>query len=295
MVPAGRIVLAVALAAVLGCEGSEGVTLVGPPGGIIEVDPNTIPIGDARPDGGAGAGGGGGAPGQGCASEPALINANGVLTAFPRIVTSVVPAGLSLKSVNFVVTEDGDPRGPLIEMFGEIVNTGTLTECSFLPDVFLGFDELITIVEADPHFGTFVTSVTTDCIGPGRTGVMNGVQRGITRAELDMATSLTVNLNPSRLDTYRPATNGPLRTGQITVTATGWAVRGQLTIGTTIRNYGMRVYPKDGRGLLFAELLAFPGNLAPLYAGSTIDFETESAHCAFGEYLVFDSWIVGAN
>src|SRR5262245_19985496 len=183
-----RLVLAVA--ALLACEESENLSPpIGPPGGIIEVDPRTIPIGgvDAGTAGAAGGSGGagggntggrGGNAGQSCATEPAAINSAGVLTAFPRIATSVTPAGLTLKSLNFVITEDGASRGPLLEMFGEVLNSSSRTECSFLPDVMLGFDEIISIVEAAPHFGTIITTVTTDCIGPGRTGVLIGVQRG---------------------------------------------------------------------------------------------------------------------
>jgi hypothetical protein len=44
---------------------------------------------------------------------------------------------------------------------------------------------------------------------------------------------------------------------------------------------------------LVAELLAFPGTLGTLSAGSTVEFETTATSCHFGEFVLFDSWIVG--
>jgi hypothetical protein len=239
--------------------------------------------------------GGGSTIGDSC-GPAATVNADGVLTAFPHITYSISPAGWSLESVNFVVTEDGDPRGPLLEMFGELVNDTGTTECSFLPNVLLEFDEVITLVEGPAYFGEVVMSVTTDCLGPGETGVLTGVARGITTADLAAATSLTIMVEPNTFDTYFPAAGGPTVTmAEVSsVTAGGFGLRGKLLIGETIYNYGMRVYPRDARGVLVDELLAFPNELDTLGSGSTVDFETDGVDCNFDDYLLFQSWIVGA-
>jgi hypothetical protein len=196
--------------------------------------------------------------------------------------------------VNFKVTVDGDPRGPLLEMFGEVVNDTGRTECAFLPDVTLDFEEVITLVEAPAHFGDVVMSVTSDCLGVGDTGVLTGVARGITQADLAAATSLTILVEPNTFDTYQHATGGPTlsmpEVGE--VAGGGIGLRGRLLVAQAIYNYGLKVYPRDSRGVLIDELMAFPNELDPLAAGSTIDFETDGTDCTFEDYLYFQSWII---
>ena len=246
--------------------------------------------------GSSGTGGTGGGPGRACEGNPATTTINGTLTAFPNITATVLPAGFRLASLNFTVTEDGDSRGPLLEMFAEVENGTAETACDFLPSVDLSGDEILALVYAKPYFDEVVTSVTTECIAPGEAGVLSGVQRGITAEELGLATSLSIDLDPFGIGTTTPATNGPMVTSSVTTAAGGgWALAGQVTPRETIRNYGMRVYARDDRGLLFAELLAFPGELAALAAGAPVSFESEAADCQFGSHLLFDSWINGAN
>jgi hypothetical protein len=151
------------------------------------------------------------------------------------------------------------------------------------------------LVYAKPHFDEVVTSVTSECIAPGEVGVLAGVQRGITAEDLAAATSLGIDLEPFGIGTTTVATNGPMVTASVVMAAAGgWALGGQVTPRETIRNYGIRVYARDDRGLLFAELLAFPGELGTLAAGAPVSFETQPADCQFGSHLLFDSWINGA-
>jgi len=219
---------------------------------------------------------------------------SGTLTTFPNISVSITPVGFAVKTLNFVVTEDGDPRGPLLEMFAEIQNNSPQIECRFLPDILLEFEELIGLVETPPYHGELLATTVSDCLSPGEIGVLPAVQRGITLADLQMATTLTIDLSPANLDTFSPATDGPDITANVAQSGGGWTLSGTLTPTTTIWNYGMNVYPRDARGVLVAELLAFPGNLDTLPAGVPVPFETEAAPCSFDDYLLFDSWILGS-
>ena len=218
----------------------------------------------------------------------------GTLTTYPNITHSVTPVGMAIKTLNFTVTEDGDPRGPLLRMFAEIENDSAQMECQFLPDIFLGLEDLVGLVDTPPYHGEITTTTTTDCLAPGETGVLMAVQRGISVDDLQMASTLTIALNPNNLQEYSPANEGPDITAAIAQTADGWTLSGTLTPTTTIWNYGMTVYPRDARGVLVAELLAFPGSLDTLPAGVPVPFETEAAECDFDDYLLFDTWIVGS-
>jgi hypothetical protein len=158
-----------------------------------------------------------------------------------------------------------------------------------------GSQSIVGLIATRPYYGSTVSTVTNDCLGPGEVGVFYGLARGITTSALDAESQLIVDVNPNTLDTFVPATNGPQRTAAIVQTQFGSAVRGQLSIVQTIRNHALRVYPRDSRGLLTAELLAFPGSLGTLVAGSTVDFETSASPCSFDDFLAFDSWIVDAG
>ena len=122
---------------------------------------------------------------------------------------SVAPSGFALKSVNFVIREDGDSRGPLLEMLAEVQNGRSTIECEFLPDVSLGAKAIVGLIATRPHYGASVMTVTNDCLGPGEVGVFYGLARGITTSTLDAESHLIVNVNPNTLDTFVPAANEP--------------------------------------------------------------------------------------
>lgn len=243
-------------------------------------------------DGGSPVVDGGSPPRTSCSTDSASSGAGGELTAFPHINTVLTPARYQLLSINFVVTESDDPRGDLFEMYAEIENQGTESECSFLPDSFLDFNEIVSILTAPPHFTDIVTTVTSNCLAPGEVGVIRGVARGITIDDLAVATSLTIDLNPGTFARGVPATGVPSLTTGVQTTAEGWVVAGQVTPSASVSNYALRVFPRDARGLLINELLAFPGELALLPGGLAQDLETEASPCEFTEYLSYQSWIV---
>jgi hypothetical protein len=266
-----------------GCADND-FTPRGPGGGILEFDAAVF---DPEPNGN----------GDTADLPPAEVNADGVLTTYPHI-AHTIDDGFALLTTNFVVTEDGDSRGPLLELFAEIQNTGSSPECQFLPDIWLDFDELVGLMRAQPHDSEYVTTVTTDCIPSGGVGVIRALARGITEDDLATAVWLTLDPHPSSFGTYTPATNGPtilgasLVEGQDPWDMEGWYLSGSLLIGTTIRNYGLRVFPRDDRGVLFADLVAFPNDLGILAGGSTVPFDTSAAPRSFDSDLRFQSWIV---
>ncbi len=248
--------------------------------------------------GGSGAAGGSGGTGmaaQACGPE-ASMNAAGILTAYPNISVTVTPAtDFEISSFNFTVTDDGDPRGPLLEFFADLKNIGTALHCQFLPMVVLDGEEIITLVYGPPKhlkIGDTVFTTVDTCIGPGESAVMSGVQRGVTEADLEAATSLTIDPAPSDLDNeYLPAMPPMIQDAEVAPSGDGFLLKGTVSYTQAVRNQGIRVYPRDSRQLLVGELLAFPGDLGTHAAGSTAPFETEATPCSFTEYELFQSWI----
>lgn len=226
----------------------------------------------------------------GCGPE-AATGSLGERTPYPDIELSVSPNGFQVLTVNYIVTDDGDPRGPLLEVYAEVQNTRGEPECLLLPDAFLGFDELIALVEAPAHFNEF-SSVTDDCLPDGGIGVMTAVARGISETDLENARSFSIDMNPNTFGEHVIASNTTLSDEEIVETEEGFLVSGTVTPTASIFNYGIRAYPIDSRGLVVGELLAFPGNLDTLAVGVGLPFETEATECEFDEYLTFESWIV---
>jgi hypothetical protein len=261
----------------------------GDPGPLVDAssDPGPLPDASSPPDAPEPA------PVDCGSTRPASTNAAGILTAYPSQTWSVIPSHLRVTSVNFVVTEDGDERGPLLEMFGEIRNDGSL-ECNILPDVFLDGEEVVTITETPPYQDEF-SSVTADCLGTGEVAVFAGVARGIDEDDLEGA-FVSFDGSPNTFST-------PVRSAQPTIEAPsvamveggGYGLTGTLRPHATIYNYALRVYPKDARGLIVDELLDFPNSLETLPAGSSWPIETGGTDCAFTDYLDFQGWIDGAR
>lgn len=228
-----------------------------------------------------------------------MQNADGVLTSHPDISISLFPTTLTADSASFVVKEDGDSRGPLLSVFVELRNTGTSTACTFIPDVSLDGEELVGLVETPPyHERVFdnLYSTLTDCLAPGQTGVLLAVARGISEAELQTAYSLFIDATPQgdttgSIEYLSAVSEEPLLDAHVVQTADGHALGGTVTPVIPIFNYGLTVYARDSRGLLFAELLAYPGELEPLATGVAVDFESEPTPCAFDDYLAYQSWI----
>jgi hypothetical protein len=252
----------------------DGQSLRGPDGGLIEFDAAVLepPL------------------------PPAVVNEDGVLTPFPHLRFFVDP-GYRLQTANFVITDDGDARGPLLQFYAELENQTGSIRCRFLPDIWLDSKEIIAVVTAHPYYEQYfngdLSSVTNSCIPHGSIGVFYGVARGVTYDDIAQAYALFVDPKPflSSL-TYVLPTDGPLLEDmQVALDEEGWGLRGTVRVRASIWNYALRVYPRDHRGVLTDELYAFPGSLDTLHAWSTHSFQTSRTTGAFDEFRAFQSWI----
>jgi hypothetical protein len=243
----------------------------------------------------AGGGSGGSMP-KACGPD-ASMNADGALTAYPNIGVTVTPAtDFKITSFNFVVIEDDDPRGPLLKFFAELKNVGQGLQCNFLPSVHLDAKEIITLAYGPPRhlkIGDTVFTTVDECMGPGESVVLSGVQRGITEAALKTAVKLTVEPGPSNTETtvYLAADPPDILTPEVVSSTDGFGLKGTASYTKALHNHGIRVYPRDSRKLIVGELLAFPGDLGAHAAGSMTPFETNTTTCSFEQYELFQSWI----
>ncbi|MCC6875574.1 MAG: hypothetical protein IT378_14805 [Sandaracinaceae bacterium] len=292
-----RPLLAAPLLLLLGACDSRATVLPAPEAAVLtfdaamlERDASTPPADGGVPDTGS--------PDGGDALPPAVVNPDGVLTPFPHIRYAISPPEFEIVSANFVVEHDGDTRGPLLSAYFEIRNGGAYVDCDIGADVYLDFRDLVGIVEGEPYYQRIGTgplfTVTSDCIAPGRSGVLHAVQRGIDETDLALAgdLSITLDIYRSSVVVYTPAGDGPLVDVSVRPVEGGYGLGGTITLQRTLHNYAMRFYPRDSRGVIVDELLAFPGHLEILPIASTQPFETLGTPRPIESYLFFDSWIV---
>lgn len=233
----------------------------------------------------------------GCGTPPAGT-VSGTRTAHPHIAINFSPATtFSLLSSNFRIEDEDDPeREPLLRWYAEIQSNVSTPQCGLFAEVELlapSAREIVTIVETDRYEDRF--EIRSRCIGLGEVAILVGVQRGISSADLDDASFLSVRIDdPWARDDVFPVVGGPVLTRQTAAsTAEGFVVDAEIRVPENIWNYGYRAYPRDARGLLIDELLAFPGELETLYAGSTHAFSTDANPCPFGEFLSLQTWLDG--
>lgn len=222
---------------------------------------------------------------------PASTNAQNVLTNFPGISWSSIPSHIVPVTANFTLTDDGGSR-PLFEIFVELRNASFESQCDFIPDVTLNGKEIVGLVETPPHQDTMF-DFNNDCLSRGDIGVYRGVSRSITESDLGPGSTLFFDADPSSFSRGTPLTSMPTLEG-LSVTEVeggGYGLTGTLRPHRTIYNYGLRVYPRDERGLLVNELVAFPNELETLPAGSSWPFATDGTPCEFGDYQYFQGWI----
>ncbi len=273
--------------------------MMGSEPGILEFDPDMIG-GDAGGDGGFDGGPDSSTSDSGveideCSARPVVVGSRGELTAYPNIRLEVLSPEFSVRSLNYVVKTDSDVRGPLMVAYIEVENTGGGNECDFLPDVRLdGFLELVALIETPPHYTVeWESTVTNDCLLPGETGVIRALERGISVEDLESARSLSLDMGQGNLRTGRRASATSLANVEIgVVEAGGFGLSGTVTPSQPIRNYAIRVYPRDSRGLIIGQLLAFPNELESLPRFVDAPFETDGVGCSFSDYLIYESWIL---
>jgi|GEM_PF-6517022 len=253
--------------------------------------------GDVLGSGGAGTGGGSGPDGVAdTCGPPASMNADGTLTPYPNIAVSLIPAeDYSLVSFNLISIEDGDERGPLLKIYAELKNESADLKCLFLPTVYLGFSEVVAVVDGEQYYAqlsTSLSSISDACIAPGETGIMFGAERGISQADLDSATSLEITPDPSTIATDYVAAAAPVLSDAQVVLVDGlYALSGTLTYFEDIYNQAVTVYTRDARGLLVDDITAYPGDLGTHLTGTTSEFETDGTTCEFVDYVLTQDWL----
>lgn len=299
-----RPVLAAACAVSLGCsddDPSDAGAPHGPPGGILEADAGSIPLGEGGegPGGssganggapntagasGAGAGGGsggtGGSTGGAGTGGTAGSGAGGFRSNPPGIVVqqSTDVSGLVLLSSN--LTQEPSGSGGFQQWFGEVLNQGARTVC--FPQVTITFRleggalaiEFLSYADAPPYRGG--SALTLPCLAPnGRGGFYsNELGDSIAIGSIRTATAQLTALE----GTYIPhpaapelvsATAGP----HSEIGNTWWAVSGELRATSTIHNIGISVYPRSATtGLLLDRLT--DTHLDNLFGGLSWFYET---------------------
>ncbi len=235
--------------------------------------------------------GGGGDPAENL--EPATVNADGVLTNRPDI--SFFRTGsaiLTITTANFVLLEDGDDRGPLLQFMGEFRNDDFEGHCFFLPDVSLDYQEIITQAHGGPAYEGENFSTVMSCVGPGLSGVYYGVARGISQDDIDSGFTLSYDFGPSPVWTPDTAFDEPtLSRADVIQTDSGWIVDGDLRANGNFYNSSISIYPRDSRGLITDELKAFPRDLGDIFKGEVVGFQTDAHERKFDDYLYVLSWI----
>lgn len=251
--------------------------------------------GSGAPGGGASDTGGG--SGTGGAGTPvpcgpaASQNAQGILTSHPGMTFVLGHDSFELETVNIVPSIA--PSGiDTMDVYAELKNVSTEALCYIFSEATLDGLEILVIADTPPHTDEILTT-TGSCLLPGETAILNGIQNDIPAATINGATVLSFNLTASEsygvvtVPVDRPTVTASIAPG----TLGGDVVSGTVVPQVSIYNYGMSFYARDSRGLIVAELLAFPGELSSLPAGVSIAFSSEESECQFDEYVLIDSWI----
>lgn len=248
-------------------------------------------------NGAGGTGATGGGSGTGGASTPvacgpaASQNAQGILTSHPGMTFVLGHDSFELETVNIVPSIA--PSGiDTVDVYAELRNVGTETLCYIFSDATLDGREILVMADTPPHKDEILTT-TGSCLLPGETAILNGIQNDIPAATINAGTVFAFNLTASAtpyavtVPVDRPTVTASIVPG----TMGGDVVTGAVVPQVNIYNYGMSFYARDSRGLIVAELLAFPGELGSLPAGVSIAFSSEESECQFDEYVFIDSWI----
>lgn len=237
---------------------------------------------DGGDDGGGG--GGGGVPLCEEGQPGVAIGSDGGKTRYPSIAHNVL-GSYEIESIGYLMND----AGTSLQVFAEVRNTGATIGCLFLPDFFIDGYDLIGIVEASPYYGGI--SVTDACIPPGGTGVVLGVSNSVPSTILETASEIYIDMDPFSFGTYTPTSDAQVRDASVVESGTGFAIEGEIYVSSSLYNYGLNAYPRDGDGIIVDELLAFPGSLNTLPTGSTTPFLTEAIECEFSGYTTYGSWI----
>ena len=227
-----------------------------------------------------------------CEGRPTSIDDDDIRTPYPNQSWIWGPLALRPVNVNYVITDDGDARGPLVEMFAEIRNQSAV-QCNIAATATIDGTEITGVVWGVAY--TVLDSPATEpCVAMGETGVFYGVGRGLTEADLEASSEVVFESIPdtsgSPVEARAPGITGLSVRGQADGSA---AVAGTIIPVEDVFGYTFRAFPRDDRGVFYDELTTTVEDGATLTTGSSYPFVTESNECAFTAFFPTPSWTVG--
>jgi hypothetical protein len=254
------------------------------------------PIGDARGDVEAGI------PSW---TGLATRNSAGVLTNRPE--AEFVASGALVITTAYFKLVTITPTFTTISVWGDFENRGATTLCSALADMSIdGFELAITTSAPAYDSVSSVSSVSRECVEPGRTGAYRGIKNEVPATLLDAPNTVTYSItgidplekvvrHPDEPVLLRPVI-GPLERG--------WGVSATLqTTANPINNFSIDLFARDVSGLLFDDDFIFPEDLETLPVSAQLRFQSDPVENGIGTYIdgpfagfeYFTSFIEGAK
>jgi hypothetical protein len=221
------------------------------------------------------------------------LTPDGTLTNRPDLDVSFWSPDYTLDSLT-LLPDLNAVGSPISVLFGEATNVSGELLCYTFPDIRLDGREFITLVEFPDPLREEGFSTLSQCVGPGGRIILQGVSREVTPELLANGRRLEVSLPVEGFPfEVMPVFDAPqLDISPVAVAGgSAYVAAGRARVTADIFNWGLHVYPRSEDGLLVDRLLAFPGLLAPLAAGTEIDVETDEVACAFQRFEVVQSWI----
>ncbi len=260
--------------------------------------------GSGETGGASGAAGTSGAPDGGTDADG--NHPMGTLSNLPgvdfQVSTMGAAAGLTVASSNLLQDTGGLVY---VEWFAEVKNSGTQPVC--LAHVKVTFESATgAVVEtldgyaaADPYKSA--STLSTACIGPGKTGVVWTNDLPSTAIALDSIKTAKITIDASSVfdgavpHPMAPTIAGAAITQHSKLGAGSWAVSGQATATDTIYNVKEDVYFIDAAGFAIDNLGAF--HLETFLKGEQWSFETISGYRGTkpASFRMFTSFIEGAH
>jgi hypothetical protein len=214
----------------------------------------------------------------------AVAAVDGTLTTTPDIAWRLTPTDFRFLTMNLDEQDTG------VVLLAEVRNDGSTTRCDFFPQVTAGSGpRFAASLHTAPRF-TLATGITTDCLGPGETGVLAAFGDA-SLAEVRAARIVDVQLMPSDFGAPTDAMGAFVEGERIVDVPGGARVEGTLVAELAVENLFYRAYARDARGVIVAELTATPGDLDPIARGSRIPFTTRTFGCPITEVWSYLSWI----
>lgn len=219
-----------------------------------------------------------------CSDLAVSTGSLGERTAYPWIQAFVTPSSFALQSVNYVaLPAEGDIPSRVL-LYAEVSNGSGETLCASIPEVRLGGQIEDAVMDGSPHDLPGL-SVSFSCVPAGQSGFIYGIFRGMTEADLESASSLTIDVSNNAFSGMGEA---PVFATSISGRSTeefegGHVVNQRVTASQDLTNYYQDLWIEDDRGLLIGRLNV-PHNSSTaggvrILAGETVELRSETSPC----------------